>query len=264
MNVSTCTHRPVLVSCDLQNFDYQVDPYVGCEHYCYYCYVLNQAETDWTREILTHEDITDQLGEELDRISPQKIYMGYYTDPYQPCEAEYRQTRKVLELFLEKGFSASILTKSDLVVRDVDVLMKMNQAAVSVSVAFNDNHIRRQFEANTVDNQARVDALRKLRNAGIQTSALICPVIPYITDVIPLINMLVPHTDRIWIYGISINERSERNWQNVQEILYTHFPNSKEQIEAAIFDDEHPYWIKLRKDLINLQKDRQLNLNIHV
>ena len=65
--------------------------------------------------------------------------MGYHTDPYQPCEAEYQQTRKVLELLFEKGFSASILTKSDLVVRDVDILAEMKDAAVNVSVAFNDN-----------------------------------------------------------------------------------------------------------------------------
>ena len=99
-----------------------------------------------------------------------------------------------LELFFEKGFSVSILTKSDLVVRDMDILQEMDQASVSVSVAFNDNQVRQQFEANTIDTEARIGALHKLREAGIKTSALICPVIPYITDVTPLINMLAPHT----------------------------------------------------------------------
>jgi DNA repair photolyase len=61
-----------------ENLDYQVDPYAGCRHYCYYCYVLNQAETDWTKEILIYNDITGQLSGELEKISPQKIYMGYY------------------------------------------------------------------------------------------------------------------------------------------------------------------------------------------
>ena len=115
MNVSTCSRRPLLVPCGLKDFDYQVDPYVVCEHYCYYCYALGQAETDWTKEIRIHKDITSQLNEELETIAPQTIYLGYHTDPYQPCEAEYRQTRKVLELLLEKRFSASILTKSNLI-----------------------------------------------------------------------------------------------------------------------------------------------------
>jgi len=264
MKVSTCSYRPILSPCGLKNLDYQVDTYVGCEHYCYYCYALNQAETDWTKEILINKDITGQLSGELEKISPQTIYMGYKTDPYQPCEAKYRQTRKALELFLEKGFSASILTKSDLIIRDMDVLQEMVSTSVSVSVAFNDNRIRQQFESNTIDTEARITALRKLRKADIKTSALICPVIPYITDVKPLIDMLAPHTDVIWIYGLSIQERSDQNWQNVQSILNRYFPNLKEQIEAVIFSKDHPYWIQLRQDLLEIQNDRQLNLSIHL
>ena len=266
MKVSTCSYRPILVPCDLglKNIDYQVDPYVGCEHYCQYCYALNQAETDWTKEILIYKEISGQLNGELEKISPQTIYMGYNTDPYQPCEAEYRQTRRVLELFLEKDFSVNILTKSDLIVRDIDVFQEMDHASVSVSVAFNDSRIRQQFEANTIDTEDRIRALRKLREAGVKTSALICPVIPYITDVTPLIDMLAPHTDVIWIYGLSIEERSDLNWQNVQGILTNHFPNLREQIEAVIFSKDHSYWTQLRQDLLELQNDRQLNLSIHL
>ena len=264
MQISTCSRRSILVPCDLKNFDYQVDPYVGCEHYCHYCYVLNQAETDWAKEIQIFNDITGQLRGELEKISPQKIYLGYYTDPYQPCEAEYGQTRKVLKLFLENGFSAGILTKSNLVVRDMDLLQEMDDASVSVSVAFNENDTRRQFEANTIDTEDRIAALRKLREAGITTSALICPVIPFITDVPPLIEMLDPYTDVIWIYTLSMNARSDPNWQNVQGILNTHFSKLKEAIEAAVFSKNHPFWLQLRQNLMDLQKDRQLNLNIHL
>ncbi|MCP4120014.1 MAG: radical SAM protein [Desulfobacteraceae bacterium] len=264
MKISTCSHRPVLVPCRLENRDYQVDPYIGCEHYCHYCYALNQAETDWDKEILIHKDIAGQLRKGLKKISPQKLYMGYYTDPYQPCEAEYRQTRKALEVFLEKGFSTSILTKSDLIVRDTELLKKMDNASVSVSIAFNDNRIRQQFEAKPINTEARIEALSKLRKAGIKTSALICPVIPYITDVKPLIDMLAPLTDVIWIYGLSIEKRSDQNWQNVEVILKTQFPDLKEQIDEVIFSKDHRYWTQLRQDLLDIQRDRQLNLNIHI
>ena len=93
MKITTCSRRPILVSCRLKKPENQIDPYVGCAHNCHYCYALNQAETDWTKEIRTYRDINSQLSGELEKISPQKIYMGYYTDPYQPCEIEYRQTR---------------------------------------------------------------------------------------------------------------------------------------------------------------------------
>ncbi len=264
MKVSVCKNRQILLPCGLKDLDYQVDTYLGCEHYCYYCYALTSAETDWSEEIQIYKSIVGQLREEIDKISPQTIYMGYHTDPYQPSEAEYYQTRKVLELFLKKGFSASILTKSDLVVRDIDILKEMNDAAASVSVAFNDNRTRRLFEANTVDTEKRIEALRRLKEAGVRTGALLCPVIPYITNAIQLIDMLAPYTDVIWIYGLSINDRSGQNWLNMQKILRREFPDLVEQIEPAIFSKEHIYWAQLRDDLVTLENDRQLNLNIHL
>ena len=264
MNIKPCDNRPILNPCTLKGRNYQVDPYIGCEHYCYYCYALNQAETDWTKEILIHKDITSQLESELVGIPPQIIYMGWETDPYQPCEAEYRQTRQVLELLLEKGFSASILTKSDLVLRDMDLLQQMNEATVSASVAFNDNDVRRLFESKTIETEARINALKELKTAGLRTSALICPVLPYITDVIPLIDLVAPHTGTIWIYGLSMIDRSDQNWQNVETILESHFPDLNEQIEEVVFSKSHPYWTNLRQDLLGLQKARQLNSSIHL
>ena len=165
---------------------------------------------------------------------------------------------------LKKDFSASILTKSDLVSRDSDILQKMNSANVSVSVAFNDNRTRSLFEANTMDTEKRIEALRQIKEAGVRTGALLCPVIPYITDAIQLIDMLAPYTDVIWIYGLSIINRSDQNWLNMKKILNREFPDSLERIELAIFSKEHSYWTQLRDDLVALKNDRQLNLNIRL
>ncbi len=264
MKVSVCKERPILSPCGLKDIDFQVDTYIGCEHYCYYCYALDQAETDWSREILIHKDIVDQLSREIVKISPQTIYMGYLSDPYQPCEAEYCQTRKVLDLFLQNGFSASILTKSDLVLRDMDLLKEMDSATVSVSVAFNDNQTRELFEASTVNTEKRLEALRQLKEAGVKTGALLCPVIPYITDTIQFIELLAPYTDVVWIYGLSINDPSGQNWLNVKKILKRQFSGISEQIESAIFSKDHRFWSQLRNELEALKKDRQLNLNIHL
>jgi DNA repair photolyase len=75
MIVRTCRKRQILNPCTLENIDYQLDPYIGCEHYCYYCYALNQAETDWSKEVLIHKDITSMLESELAGIPPQTIYI---------------------------------------------------------------------------------------------------------------------------------------------------------------------------------------------
>ena len=115
-----------------------------------------------------------------------------------------------------------------------------------------------------MDTEKRIEALCLLKEAGVRTGALVCPVIPYITDAIQLINMLAPYTDLIWIYGLSINDRLGQNWLNIQKILRSQFPDLAEQIEPAVFSKEHIYWAQLREDLVALKNDRQLNLNIHL
>jgi DNA repair photolyase len=264
MKISVCSHRPILEPCALDNIDFQVDSYVGCEHFCYYCYALKHAETNWKEEIRIHRNISEQLCEELEKISPQTIYMGYRTDPYQPCEVDYRQTREVLKLLVEKGFSASILTKSDLFLRDVDLLQRMESARISISTAFTDESVRQLFESKTKDTEARIEALRCMKEAGLQTSALICPIIPYVTDAIALVEKLAPITDTIWIYGLSIENREGPNWKYIQDILVKHFPGEYEQIESVIFDKAHSYWTNLRQELQHIMLDQGLCLKIHI
>ncbi|MCP4590562.1 MAG: radical SAM protein [bacterium] len=264
MKISRCSTRPVLVPCGLENFEFQIDPYVGCEHLCHYCYVLDQAETDWSEEVLVHADIAGQLVVELEGIPAQTIYMGYHSDPYQPCESEQRQTRRVLELLLERGFSASILTKSDLVLRDMDILKQMPDANVSVSVAFSDDRIRQLFEAGTIETERRIDGLRQVRDAGIRTSAMLCPIIPHLTDPMPLLGALAPVAGRIRVYRLSVLMPTQRCWTNVQEILARHFVDLREDVESTVLDQEHPFWTKLRGDLQAAKEEMGLDLRIHV
>lgn len=264
MKISTCSDRPIIEPCSLDGFDHQMDPYVGCAHYCYYCYALDEAETDWSAEIRIHADLSSRLADELQSLTPQTVSMGYHSDPYQPCEAEHRQTRTALERLLERGFSVSILTKSDLVVRDIDLLQQMDGANVSVSVAFDDDRTRELFEADTMATRRRIDALQTLRDAGIGTSAMLCPVVPYITDPMPLIEALAPCTDTIRVYGLSVQEPTQRCWTNVREILSRHFPDLKSDTESAVLDREHPYWQGLRQELQDVKESRGLDLRIFV
>ncbi|MCP4178759.1 MAG: radical SAM protein [bacterium] len=261
MKITICTHRPLLMPCALEDFEFQLDPYVGCAHNCHYCYALNQAETDWSNEIQIHRDIVDQLDNELTAIPPQNIYIGWNADPYQPSESSCKQTRKVLELLSEKGFSVTILTKSDLVVRDIDLLKNMKNASIGISFAF-DKKTRSLLEGYTLCNNVRISALKKLKKAGIDTYAMICPVLPYITDVKSLINILAPHSDTIWVYSLSMSEHTDINWLNTKTILSSHFPELIEKIEAAAFSPQHPYWKKLRANLEKLKIKRQLPLKI--
>ena len=115
-----------------------------------------------------------------------------------------------------------------------------------------------------MDNEHRIQALHQLKNAGVRTGALLCPVIPYITDAAELIDLLAPCTDVIWIYGLNTNDRSDKSWLNVKAILNREFPELLEQIEAAVFSKEDLFWAQLGNDLEKLKHDRQLNLNIRL
>ena len=264
MEVSTCSSHPILQPCGLKRFTYQLDPYKGCEHRCSYCYALNHAETDWSREIRTHQDFTFHLRSELSVLVPQTMYIGMNTDPYQPVEEEHRQTRQALELLVELSFSASILTKSDLILRDIELLKKMTDSSAGVSLAFQVEEIRQLFEPLAPPNVMRIAALQKLKEASVETYALICPVMPYITDVEALIEDVASVADTIWVYPLRMKSESDQNWQNVYALLKSCFPEIAEQYREVIFTSDHPYWLDLGCKLEDARLRGGLNLRVEL
>lgn len=259
MKVIYDTDHAILTPCVVPGFEYQVEPYVGCEHHCHYCYALSGAETNWSREILTHEDLVERLDRALQNISPQALYLSYNTDPYQPVEATHGQTRKVLELLRNRGFSAGILTKSDLILRDVDLIGEMAGSAV-LSVAFEDEAVRRRLEAKGPPTSRRIEALRQLKAAGISTGAMVAPIVPLLTDFLTLVESLATHTSFIYLIGMTVEDPGSRNWQNVRRILETAFPQRAEEIQSIIMNPAHPYWAALKAKLVGLGERRGLNI----
>jgi DNA repair photolyase len=242
----------------------QVDPYIGCEHHCYYCYAHNGAETDWLKEILIHPEFVERFKIELSGMSPQVVYFGWNSDPYQPIEATYGYTRKALQQLAIHGSAACILTKSDLVLRDMDLLTSMAGSSVGFSIAFQDEGTRLLFEVNAPSNRKRVEALNELKAAGIETYTLITPVMPFITNVEALIETVGPCADTIWIYSLSMDQESDRNWQFTSDILASHFPHLLGPYREIAFASDHPYWTNLRDRLLGMQREKDLDLRIHL
>lgn len=264
MKISKCFHSNILIPCSLEMFNFHVDPYIGCEHHCQYCYALNNAETDWEKEIMIHEELIERLSQELSKLEPQTIYIGMDTDPYQPSERTSKQTRKILELLADRDFSVCILTKSGMVTRDIDLLVKMPGSSVGISIAFQDEQTRQLFEKNAPPNKERLGPLKELKNAGIETYSMICPVMPFITNVESLIEYVAPYSDTIWIYRLQMDSEEATNWRNVQSILNLHFPELTEQYRNIAFTKDHPYWAGIRRDLERIQSKKHLNLKIEL
>ncbi len=264
MRVRTCQNRAVLEPCLLEGYAFQVDPYIGCGHHCQYCYALNEAETDWSEEIRIHEDVVGKLDRELAATGSQAIYVGWNSDPYQPVEQQYRQTRAVLELLAELGCTVCTLTKSDLVTRDIDLLQRMPGSSAGTSLAFHDDAIRRQFERAAPGNARRVAALQALHEAGVETYALICPVIPHLTDVVALIEQVADHADTIWVYPVAVEGEDDVAWRNLEGILGEHHPQLLEPIREIVFSPDHPYWMELLQQLEELRARRDLHLRLEL
>ncbi len=251
-----------LHKCSLEGFNFQVDPYIGCEHLCSYCYGLNQAISDWEKQILSYGDIIGELSGKLAVFPPQTIYMGMNCDPYQPAEKHFQMTRDILILLGGSGFSVSILTKSPLILRDLDVLSRMEGASVGTSIAFSTEETRKKFEKNSPPITERLEMLASMKKAGIKTYTLICPVFPFITDTLQLIEKAAPCSDTIWVYPLQIQGEETSNWQNINQILENHFPGIRAEFEEIVLSRGHPYWQILKEELTEIRDKRNLDLQI--
>ncbi|MBY0510547.1 MAG: PA0069 family radical SAM protein [Rhodospirillaceae bacterium] len=175
-------------------FDRSINPYRGCEHGCIYCfarpthaYLGFSPGLDFESKILFKPDAAALLDRELrrPRYKCKPMMMGTNTDPYQPAERHYKLTRGVLDVLSLFNHPVSLLTKSALIVRDIDILAPMaarQLAKTAVSVTSLDAHLSRQMEPRASTPLKRIDAIRKMSAAGIPTTVMFAPVIPGLND----------------------------------------------------------------------------------
>lgn len=175
-------------------FDQSINPYRGCEHGCIYCYARPSHAywdmspgLDFETRIITKPGaarlLRKTLGQPGYRCTP--INIGANTDPYQPLEAKLKITRNILEVLQEFHHPFSIITKSSLIVRDMDILSDMatrRLCSVAVSVTTLDNELKRKLEPRTASPASRLRTIKALSDAGIHVTMLVAPVIPAIND----------------------------------------------------------------------------------
>ncbi len=176
------------------SFDRSINPYRGCEHgciYCYarptHCYLGHSAGLDFETKLYAKPNAAALLEKELAHPSykPEVIAIGTNTDPYQPIERERRITRSILEVLERTSHPVGIVTKSALIVRDIDILARMAKrglARVALSVTTLDRRIARAMEPRAATPTKRLEAIRLLSEAGIPTTALVAPIVPAIND----------------------------------------------------------------------------------
>ena len=175
-------------------FDRSINPYRGCEHGCIYCYARPthafqglSPGLDFETKLFVKPDAPELLARELAApgYQPKMIAMGTNTDPYQPIERKWRVTRRILEVLRDANHPVGIVTKSSLVMRDIDILSEMaakNLAKVALSVTTLDHRLARAMEPRASTPTKRLEAIRTLTNACIPTAVMVAPIIPAIND----------------------------------------------------------------------------------
>ena len=175
-------------------FDQSINPYRGCEHGCVYCfarpthaYLGLSPGLEFETKLFAKPDAARLLEREIAKpnYEVKTLAIGTNTDPYQPVEKKYRIMREILEVLDAASHPVTIVTKSALVMRDVDILSRMAErglAKVAVSVTTMDRALARAMEPRASTTSRRLEALRALSEAGVPTSVLVAPVVPGLTD----------------------------------------------------------------------------------
>jgi DNA repair photolyase len=215
MKVREIFSKTVLTKTAISSFDYCINPYVGCGHGCRYCYASFMKRftghlEPWGEFVDVKVNAPQLLKKQLNRAKQGIVSLSTVTDPYQPLEKRYQLTRGCLEALLDQQFSVSILTRSPLCLRDIDLFKQFKKIEIGFSITTHDEAIKKIFEPYSPPIHARIEALKTLGKEKIGTYAFIGPMLPLYPE--PLVEMLDGLVDEVLI--------DKMNYSNKVKSLY--------------------------------------------
>ena len=206
--------------------DYCINPYTGCEHGCKYCYArfmrrYSGHREPWGEFVDVKINGPEMLQKEIKSKKRGRVYLSSVTDPYQPLEKKFKLTRQILKILKKAGWPVTIQTKSDLVLRDLDILKDYRGVKVGFTITTTDDQIRKAFEPKSSPVDRRFDALKKLKKVGICTFCMIAPILPKLTDVAAIKKRLGNSVDFIWEDKLNIRYG---NWSDIEKTVKKYYP----------------------------------------
>ena len=209
MQVAKIRAKNILSRSKIGSGGYAINSYVGCPHGCIYCYAefmrgVTGHEEAWGEFLDVKDFDTASLVKFAASHGNERVFMSSVTDCYNPYEARFGLTRKVLEALVGSDVNLQILTKSSLVTRDIDLLQTMPNVRVGVSLSVIDESLRRMLEPRASSVAARIAAIKKLRAAGVKTYIFVAPIFPQITPVFDIISRYGNVADEIWFDRLNL------------------------------------------------------------
>jgi len=203
--------KSILTKTRIPDSDYVLNPYVGCGHGCRYCYAefiirkFKKRREPWGAFVDVKINAPELLRKEIKHKKKGTVLFSSICDPYQPIEKKYKLTRACLEILLEHQFPISILTKSSLILRDLDLFKKFKECEVGLTVTTDNEKIKEIFEPNSPSIKERINTLQKLHDEGITNYVFIGPMLPQNPE--NLAGMLIDKVDCVLIDKLNYSYR---------------------------------------------------------
>lgn len=247
MVINEINVKSVMTKTNLPVSDYAANPYVGCSHACKYCYA------SFMKRFTNHPE---PWGEFIDiktwpelknpgKYAGKEIFFGSVTDCYQPVEAKYGRTRSLLEQLRGSGAKISISTKSDLILRDLDLIKSFPEARVSFSINTLDEKFRKAMDRG-VSIERRLDAMKQLYEAGIQTTCFISPIFPGITDVKAIIERAKKQCNLVWLENLNLRGDYRAK---ILSWIHENYPELDDLYNEIYVKGSRKYWETLDRDI---------------
>lgn len=239
-----------------------INPYTGCPHKCAYCYA------EFMKRFTNH---TEPWGDFLDvkqcdiRFQPEKyagkkILLSSVTDAYNPFEKKYGITRRILEALLPVGAKISILTKSDLVLRDMDLFQQFPSIQITFSINSLDDSFRKIFEPHASPISQRLNALQTLYDKGIATALFMSPIFPALSDFETLLETTRPFVDEFWFENLKLRNLYR---QRVLDLITRHYPEHLPLYEKIYLRKNWAYWKTLEWKIEDFCMENGLRYEIY-
>lgn len=232
--------KSVLAKSNLPAGDYSVNPYVGCTHACKYCYAsFMKRFTNHPEPWGTFLDV--KYWPEIknpEKYAGKELFISSVTDPYNPQEETFQRTRALLEQLEGSGVKLSIQTKSDLVLRDIDLIKKFPDARVGFSINTLDEDFRADMD-QAVSIERRLAAMKKLHDAGIRTSCFMSPIFPGMTDVEAIMDRVKNQCNFIWLENLNLRGSYKRV---ILQYIREKYPKLYPLYEEIYIQGNRTYW----------------------
>ena len=239
--------KSVLSKSNLPVCEYSVNPYVGCTHTCKYCYASFMKR--FTNHLEPWGDFLDvKYWAEIknpQKYAGKELFIGSVTDPYNPQEKIYERTRALLLQLQGSGAKLSIATKSDLILRDLDLIKSFPDARISWSTNTLDEEFKDDMD-KAVSIERRLKTMKAFHDAGIRTTCFISPIFPEITDVKAIIEQAKEHCNLIWLENLNLRGGYKAV---IMDYIAEKYPQLVPLYQAIYIKNDRSYWVSLDTEL---------------